>query len=441
MSSITITIIIIYVIIAILGIPLFIQHSANKYYKIAYNSTRRFCNNVLGWLISIIGKIRIGKSSLQSGLCHIFQIQMQNDILDLFDKTRSIYHKIDFNAIDAFLFDYFSEFENPKSFDQVVDILLEIFNLENTVESNYISISTLKKNFKDYAKAFHAYYIRNNYVASKTRIFSRITGKFNLEYNTEVQKINESVLTGDYNIGDYLVELADEHTDEYGSAKYYDDIKDESGAKEYLRKYGHLHRETNRFITTKQDVADEIKKYRKLTQSNIDIQEKVNIVGGYQILKKVLIFPLKILLFIVKFSTIFIPRVFSLIVNFFKFKKKKELIPYYKYCDIKMSEVSFKRTLKNIIYYVDSFFNQFSYCVYETKLFYKESDVDKVNSDALTFKFFIPITYCFGTYDTFEFNYLQDELLENSNDIMHETKLSKNTFKLRKDPETYDALF
>lgn len=385
---------------------LFINFSVT-YQKYQFNNSIFYAQYALGYLLSIIGKIRIGKTSLLSGLSHLFQIVIINKNQETIDDIQKIFYFIDFNDFDNILF---TEFLNDNNdFNDLTNIILNLyeFNGDHLVY-DFLSFKKVKQYIYDYIEAFHTLNIRQQYVYSKTFIYSHITNKANLKYNLEWTKIKEAYKNKRYGIYDNFVELIDESTDDLGAGNNFDDIKDETGAKEYRRKYGHLHREKNYFITTKQDSTDEVKRFRNLTQSNIEIIEKVNIVGSFKMLNY-LLNKLKGIP-----DTVNNIR-FNIIAVFKGLIEDEKRLPY---LNRKNKSTQFGKKFQNKIYYIQKFLFSQSYCSFKTNIYLNEQDVGKENSKNKIyyepFNFVIPLRYCFGSFNTHQFQYIQDELINNS---------------------------
>ena len=90
--------IIIMIINIILIIPfLIIKRERNQLYD-HFMYSINYVAVKLGFIISVNGPIRIGKTSLQSGLGHISERIIIENILDLIEKTKMIFRKISFNG-------------------------------------------------------------------------------------------------------------------------------------------------------------------------------------------------------------------------------------------------------------------------------------------------------------------------------------------------------
>ncbi len=422
-------IIIIYILNILLVLPLLIVRASALNYSMRFQRTIGYVQHVLGWIIGINGPIRTGKTSLLSGLSSISQIIIMNEIQSLLTRTIKIFKRVDFNHFNSYLDELFSDQEENIDFELITDVMLEIFKLDGE-KLHYTMIGNIKvrKLITDYIFAYYCLHVRNNFVQSKTPFYSHITYNYNLELNTRWLGIREAYKNKDYAILDYMVILIDETTDEAGAMAYLDDIKDEAGGKEYRRKFGQIHQERNRIITTKQDVMDEVKKYRNLTHSNLVIDQKVRVVGHHPIIYKVAEFITKLpllFLYIFKIYPRLIGRNILFLMTFGRIQRhsKHDLITYY------FQKTGLKRNIENKLYYYKNFFTSTGYNHYYGYILKRAEDIDKITADREEFSFYIPTIYCFGTYDTHYYKEMQKELLDNSQTVATESNpFIKNPF-------------
>ncbi len=396
--------IILIVVNLLLIIPLFSFKGFRKYYEYRFNSTIIFFTYALGYLIAIIGKIRIGKTTLMSGLSHVAQIVIQNRLNSKMEFIRNIFYFIDFQEFEQIVL--YCYLEQKLNLKDITDFIIDYYKLDsNELYFNFLEFEVIKDLVFDYIDAFYKIYIRNQYVYSKTRFYSHITNKTNIQYNLNWTKIKEAFKKKEYIIEDDMVELIDEATDELGASFQYEDMKDESGAKEYRRKYGHIHRERNYMIISKQDASDEIKRYRTLTQSNIQIIEKVDVVGNFRLSNKL------------------INLIKNFVNHFHKFKWNciaifKGMIyseDRNKYIEEKFKGKYIGKSLINYLTYIEKFLFSKSYCKFKCRLYDNAQDVGKIDEKYyIEYKLVIPLQFCFGCFSTHEYSYIQNELINNS---------------------------
>lgn len=402
----------------LLFLPFLIINRKNKYYNNLFNHTIGFAKNVLGFIVSINGDIRLGKTSLMSGLSSVYQLIIMGNVQDLITKTRNIFKNYDFNIIDNTIFEYFENFsldnkDEYPDFDFITDYIIEIYDIDPLAYvNNFIGNSNSKHLLLDYTQALFVFYIRNNYVQSKTPFYSHITGNYNYELDTEWLKIRLAYQNKDYAINDWMVILIDEITDEAGASEWQTDVKDLAGAKEYRRKFGQIHQERNFIITTKQDVMDEVKKYRNLTHSHLSLDDRVRLTGNYYWIHSFISRVLSIKLFFHK--NIFLR------LKFLFMKNKEKGFTFNNYYEMYEKQTNIIRNTNNYLFYLKEFLTSIGYNVYYGRNLKRAEDIEKVKADVEEFYFYIPTMLCFGTYDTHLYKSMQTDIIRDSTTIAKE---------------------
>jgi hypothetical protein len=416
----------------------------------------------LGFLISINGSIRIGKTSFQSGLSHILQMLLQQMAIDKIDKTRKIFKSLNFNVIDTMIHQKFiSHFQDEKgfpNFELILKELIEFFktnkvDIEETLIYNMLNTQKSAKWFEDYILALWVVEVRNTYVQSKTKFYSHITQNVSYDFNVNHRKIHKAYENKDYAIYEYMVLLIDESSDETGANKRFDDVKEEDGDKDFLRKFGQMFQEHNYLITTKQDVKDEIKKFRTLTQSNIWLPEKVQQKGYYKFIVTIMRMIYSIYLFFYSLIMVNLPYLFKKVfkkpvmieIEDEVFERYIDTLDEYKEYHYKLKNL--KRNIDNKLLHLDWFLFSISYNKYLVLNYQSEDDVKKKDPTMFNRQFYyIPTHFCFGTYDTHQYRNIQKELLDvtetKSQPInwFKETKYFENLKSNKKEDETYDRI-
>jgi hypothetical protein len=417
----------------ILGIPLILtainRTFLNRLFEIACAYFKQ-----LGFLDSINGVIRVGKTSLQSGLKHIGELEIIDQLESMILKTKQVYSHIDFRDLDQLLEQRFTniwpgyfviDVEYQLEFDILTQDIIKWFevhenmNLSTSIIYNFTSSKTSQKYIEDYVMAYFCLNFRKNFVMSKTPFYSHITGTFSYQLNPENFKINDAYKLQNYAIYDFMIILVDEYSDDYAASARYDDMKETSGVKDYLRKFGQIHQERNKLITTKQDVKDEMKKLRNLTQSNLWIPTKVEQRGISRLLLKVITFFYTFYFF---FYDLTIVR--YRMVKFNLEQKKMGLDPYDfdDYLEHDYKRVNLKRHVEHRLLHIDWFLFSIGFNKYEVWNYSSEEDVKKRDPQYYQkMMFYIPIQFCFGTYDTHYWRMIQKEQLLNTQEVSNES--------------------
>ena len=402
------------VLLSIMWIPLILISIKYSFLKQAFNISIAYAQQ-LGFLISINGSIRVGKTSKQSGLKHIFEILIENMILERINTIRKIYKSIDFNFIDMLIDQYVqsdpihlsqgiqAQIKLDTLLETIINILLQKnVNLDTTVINNFLSNKTSRQLIEEYIFTYWVYNYRRNYVSSKTIFYSHITHTFSYDYNVEQTKIHKAYDLKEYAIYDYMVELIDEASDDIGQNKRFQDLKEEDGDKDYRRKFGQIHQERNWQITTKQDVKDEVAKFRRLTQSNIWISEKVSQRGTNRFILTIAAFMFNIIYFFYDLTVTRFHWIFS----------NKHRLSFEDFKEYFYKSINFKRDLDNFLLYLDWYLKSAGYNRYDIRVYANEEDVK--SNDPNKFQkqvYYIPTKFCWGTYDTHKYRSIQHELL------------------------------
>lgn len=402
-----ITLIVLIVLNIALILPFILIKIPSIYYKYLFNYTIYYVENFLGYIIAIVAKIRTGKTTLLSGLSHILQIIIIKKNQKIMEDIRNILYYLNFNDVEYVILKSYEDGIND--LNDIANIIISLFDLDpDHLYFDFLEFKPLKELIYDYVEAFYVVNIRQQYVYSRTYIYSHITHKANIKYNLEWTKIKDSYKNKNYAIYDNIVELIDEYSDEFGAGKNWEELKDESGAREYRRKYGHLHRERNYFIYTKQDSSDEVKKYRDITQSHLQIVDKVSVVGNYLVFNKFL----NLLYNLPNKINNFRFNLLAIFKGYFSYDQRQSYIEY------KLKGSRFGKKFQYKIYTIKRFLFTQSYCQFNIRHYRNEEHVGKENTENhLKYepvKFIIPLRYCFGTFTRFEYNYIQKQLLENS---------------------------
>lgn len=401
----------------VLIIPLVSYFGRRKYLSFLFNKSISQIDG-LGFLNSINAPIKTGKTSLGQGISHILQILTMNRIEELFDKTKKMFKTIDFVKLDDFIMsDFVSQYEaiieaceNPSiemiSIKKTVQNLFLHFRFQDRLIYDFINIRSFSDWMYKYAEGLFVMYIRSNFVQSKTKVYSHITGKFNYSYDLNDQKIYLAYEKGEFAIYKYMVEMIDEASDDIEAEKWREE-KD-SGAKEYRRKYAHIFEETNRMITIKQDSSDEIKKFRSLHQSNLYIIEKVDQRGTgrdlYAIIKTILYIP-------VFFYQLRLKLAFGLryMVHFIRTREK---LDYSQFENLHYAMINLQRKIDNKLYYIDMFLKRIAYNRFHVLNYPSEEDVgkrDPVYYSEMTL--YIPTIYCWGVFNHVEYKTIYEDLM------------------------------
>ena len=369
--------------------------------------------------MTIFGKIRVGKTSNASTLIHICTILFQQSLTELIHKTKVLFKTIDFNILDDAIFSLFAETDFEQiNFEDVTSKIIDWFQIDSKGHYfDFIKDRNVHELIYDYVVGVYVLYVRNNYVMANIPIYNRITGNYSFLLETRWLEVKNAYDKKDFGIDDYMVLFIDEITDDKGASTWTQDAKDESGYKEYLRKFGQYHQERNRLISTKQDALDEVKKNRNLTQSNIHMTSKVQTIHTfrsiYQIIK---------LSFAVK---LFMYKTWIHLKFLWKVTRKPKMIKGFKshlalFLDKQFSRINYERNVMNRLFFWDQFLFSFGYNVYQMKNYADVDDVGK-KDEGDEFVLIAPVIYGFGTYETHLAKHDFKQLKERSTTVINES--------------------
>lgn len=397
-----IAILIINIILLLFKLPFFIL----KFKKMKYERKTQetiYTMNSFGFLISLIGELGSGKTSFQSALAHGYTVIFQEKLISMMKETKTIYKRIDFNVLDDALFEVFLN-QGFFDFSQITKDILDELDLKNHIVFDEMSYKTTFDYFYDYVFAFFVLYVRNNYVYSLSTFYNRLTRNFNMAYKLDWQRIYDAYAKKDYAIQDYAVELLDEITDALGADEWRSEEKDESGIKEYLRKYRHVHQERNRMITSRQDATDLVKRYRVLTQSNLVMSGVVG-VDVYHFIYKMVWFTKKTNYNLYKFFKYGMPWLFTKLRHWFA------TASYESYLDKQYGLINYLRNVDHYMLHVRWFIKSLGYARYHMTHYHRIEDIDK-DGKGVELELYVPIKWAFSTYEEFAYKHIQKQLLQ-----------------------------
>lgn len=409
------------ILILLLIIPLSV-FGVTKYYDYSFHRTQYIALD-FGYLIDVNGKISKGKTSISSGLSHIYQLDFLRRIRDLMKQYQTFLNRIDFRQYNDRVYQLIME-KGIKNVYEITDQLMSEYQLNDIPVYNYLTFTSMREMTKSYVIAFGAM-VRNNFVASKTRFYSRVTNTMNLDYDITQQDLYKVIQSGNYFIEDYLVEIIDEAQDDNAADLWRDQEK--TGRKQYRNKYRHIHEQNNRMISIKQDASDEVRKQRSLYQTNLKLVDGVQVKFVYK-------FVYDIMKWIYRLEDS--PyRIFKLripyMIYYFKNLLSYDKYSFSAYCEARYDKPSITRNVDHKLMFLKWYLESMNYNVFSVELAEDTDDLGKQNKTE-TMKLVIPSIYCF-TYPRYEFNKIQTDLLSKSN---KDGSIERNLFK---NPEFFNT--
>lgn len=387
----------------------------SKVYRMMFKMSSKIALG-FGYLIGINGDIGAGKTSLSSGLSHVYQMDFSNRIDKLMYEYQRLFSDIDFEEFNSIVV-YILRNSGIKEIDFIIQVLFEKYGLNDYPIYNFLNFTSVYELTKSYITAINAIE-RNNFVASKTRFYSRITGSVNLDYDISNQDLYKVFESGEYFIEDYLVELIDEAQDDNSAANWRQ--QEETGRKQYRNKFRHIHEQNNRMIGIKQDASDEVKKQRSLYQTNILITSDMENIFIYEKLYKMIKWFYSFEDSLYRIVSVQLPYAIYWLKNILSYEK----ISYDSYFRRKYRKPSVLRNVDNRLLYVKWFLASLNYNVFYVSIASNPDDLE-TETKARKARLVIPAIYCF-TYPRFEFNDIQTALMSKST---KEQSIERNLFK------------
>lgn len=365
-----------------------------------YNISRTFAIlNSLGCTNSVSGPIRSGKTSMDVGVIHDYEIIMQSKLQQEIDMIVSRLYYLDFNCINEYIF---MKLDQGLDVDEIHQKLIEEYQIKNGIYNDFISCNEIYKYLWIYIDDLRILYFRNQFVFSKNYIYSYVTRKKSKYLYDETMQIKQVEYTNWYYLERYSIIFEDELSLDKSNKLSNSMAEYEKGRKEFKILFGQIFEETSRYLTIKQVAVDEIAAERRIIQNNLHICGRR--------------FTNKMSLFVSILSTVKSFRLFKANI-WFEIKKAfkvKNINPNWTFEDYKLSNTC----LRYRIHIIDSMTDfikaqqNISTLIHD---YSKAEDVGKVDPkyfEAYTLTF--PMKYCYGCYKTHEFSFVQKRLKEMS---------------------------
>lgn len=385
-----------YIFLAIISTGLYGCIKASKCAKLIKNRTVPFISNI-GFVSCCCGQQGAGKSTMASGITNILSEKLMADAKSKIDNIRRIYFNVDFSIIDSFIKECFDlGFYNT---DYVITAIFkakedfrDIFGKGHFDDSiNYVHNL---ENFRDYLDSYFAI-LRNNYAYFLNRqFFSRITNNYAMPLDYSSLSIKDRYIQKDYNLYRYSVLFQDEILLSGGSNLFWqNEGKDDPGVSEYLRLIRHIGKKTMFYIGTAQDFNRIVKSRRELFNNIFEIfnHDIVNTT-------KVRYWVYESLKSIVNYIYFFIQESLS----------KKNRIKFIGKYDKLIRRILFKLDMKT------KKLESKWYLIYNGIQYSDPDDylksIDKCHHPAEYFSLVFPLTYCYGSLNSYEYSSVHDVL-------------------------------
>lgn len=361
----------------------------------AEESYAKFCSDV-GYVSYLCGNVGAGKTTIGCGFTNFLTLKLIQDSNKTIDDFHRIFYYVDFNILDSLIFHCFHYGNYKSSFVMKYCFrespYFEIIFDDSKYYDDYLSIKSYKSLFKDYIDALSAI-IRNNYVYfNQDKFFNRITSSYAYRSDSSLIEIKDRYKNKDYKLFNYSIVFDDEKVLDKKNTDYQKIAKEDRGADMFLRLIRHIGEGHLYYLTTSQRFTRVVLEERELATSIFYVNSR----------KEVLSYSLFIFLC-------------DLFINFLNFCTK--FLYSFLHDDIaslKANKPSRIRRLCESIKHKKDYLYAHSYILYRGVLYHSIDDVGKKPENCAfgssEFSYLIPITFCYGSADTYGFHFIEEEL-------------------------------
>ena len=399
------SIVILCIFLALLIVPWIVEL---VYYLLLRGSSRRtekFLCNHLRYLVYITGKVRSGKTTFQAGYANIRTKDLIKRALLKIKFICLAFPQIPFDCIEKRLVEdfeqgYIDSYTEAKKLLADGSLLAAYANLsyDNHLSAKPVPFLSLLADYIDARWAL----MRNNYVYYYGKAFhSWITNNDAMDYSPEMLNIKDCALNPDkkdsdklqdYHLLPYSIICEDEkQLSGKDCTTFWQYSKQDSGAADCMRLIGQLGQETIYYTTTNQYWGTDINRERDLATEIVAMR------------KSIAINPHFTAMFYLNLITI--PARINL-----WFKKKKKGYEAY-------LVNSKSRDFLGKIYNLKKCVASHSYVLFLGRIYHDTNDFGKtrITSDTVdALRAVIPIKYCRGSTNTFQFHSVQKMLIQKS---------------------------
>ena len=368
-----------------------------RYYKRKILKSKSWVEN-LGYCTYIVGKIRAGKTTCMAGLTNYLAEYLDHQAHDQIKTFCTIFHEFDLTNANKLIESVFYSISDSTKIAQMIVSLDEYKTIGNEIYFNYLKESNGFILLKSYVDAYRAL-LRNNYVYYfKSGFYCQFNSRQAMNFTPDMLSIKDRALKNDFSIERFSVIAEDEkQANGRGTAYSNDYKKDDSGVDTFKRFIGHFGHESIYYLTTSQEFSDDAKAERSLASSIICIND-FDILNVYT------------------FENSFFKILRNLINMLIKFKAYSKNMNYIAYMETK--ECS---NLKHLLFRVNQrlkhifskSYLRYKFIKYSSyKDLYKKVDLCTYSAEAV--ELYFPCINCFGSINTFAFDFLYDYLISKS---------------------------
>ena len=400
-------------------------------------STEKFVRSSwFGLIVYVYGQIGAGKTTCASGITNLLTKIKKEQALEKIDLIKDKLPEVNFNKVNKIINDAFYDGHLTNS-DTIVNLVYSVYpELEKLCEgkfyNNYLYPESYSTLIKDYIYAYIAI-IRNNYVYFlRRKFFSWNTNNWAMKFLPDMIDIKDRFVNLDYKIQHYTTIFEDEKIlSGKRSTEFMVVSKDDGGGDAFLRLIRQLGKETIHYVTTLQDFNRSVKQERELATGIIHIQKRnqLTIYSLANLFRKMILdFLQRWKIFLDDFiQSIYNQKTKKLEKHLKVFEEQKIEVPgillnqIKKYdVDVSSNPSKIKAAIKKLINqeeknFADSFLN------YEANYYTSADDVGKPKKECvsgfLKLNLCFPLSWCYGSIDTYSFSALDDFLSNHSYDF------------------------
>lgn len=393
---------------AVIVIPPIVQLFVLLSLKHQASSSERFLMDRLRYIVYVTGQVRAGKTTFAAGYTNIRTKALIRKARNKVEFTCLAVPDVPFDEADRILEEDFRDGEADawKEAKKLVSKGMPFEAYRNTFYDNHVAAHPVPfvKLLESYINAYFAL-LRNNYVYFYGKNFySRVTFKDAMDYDPSMLNIKDRLRTGDYHIYPYSVIFEDERQlSGKDNTQYRAYAKADTGASDFLRLIGQIGQESIYYVTTNQYWGTDVNRERDLATDIVCMDSSWAV------------------------NPFFLPRFFISIYEI-PWKLTKWLRRHKKCAISPLEEKSrYRKELSRAMLW-RKYWASKGYVKFRGVIYHSASDVGKTDQYAAKrvdhLRCTIPLIYCYGSVNTFQFYSVQRELM------------SSSKWKMKDEPET-----
>lgn len=398
------------------------------YAKACYSTEKFVKSSWFGLIIYVYGQIGAGKTTCCSGLTNLLTKVKKEQAQEKIESIITKLPEIDFNLVNPIITRAFKEMHITNS-DTILSYLLDVYpdideKCKNKFYDNFLFPVSYFSLLKDYIHAYIAL-LRNNYVYfTRRNFYSWNTNNWAMKYLPDMIDIKDRFTNLDYKLQHYTTIFEDEKIlSGKKSTEFMSVSAADGGGDAFLRLIRQMGKGSIHYITTLQDFNRSVKQERELATGIISI-EKRNELFNYSLAnlfrKMIIDFLTRWKIFFDDFKQSYYDQKIKKLDKYCSYFDENEDLPEQlekeldKYdCDVSLSSSSLRDLIKKLNRqeerrFADSFLN------YESSYYTSSDDVGKRKKDCVSnymkLSMCFPLSWCYGSIDTYSFSALDDFL-------------------------------